>query len=81
MPEKAKLGPAGKEHVAKMMERFKGGKLLRTSAGKKLDPHKPEDLKQALGIAYSEAKAGERRGFVKRSWKGSTRVRPKKADK
>jgi hypothetical protein len=76
---KEKLGSRGKEHVSEMMERFNKGKLLRTSAGKKLDPEKPEDREQALAIFYSEARRGEDRGFTKRTWKGSTRTRPKKA--
>ena len=75
---KTKLTERGKEHVSKMMERFNKGKLLRTSAGKKLDPHKPEDVDQALAIFYSEAKKGEKKGFGKREYKGSTRTRPNK---
>lgn len=75
-----KLGSKGKEHVSKMMERFHKGKLLWTSAGKKLDPSKPEDRKQAAAIFYSEGKAGEERGFQKRTYKGSTRERPRKAN-
>lgn len=73
------IGKRGKEHVAEQMERFKKGKLLRTSSGKKLDPHKSEDIKVALAIFYSEAEKGEERGFEKREYKGSTRTRPKKA--
>ncbi len=81
MSEKTKLGVKGKEHVAKMVERFKAGKLLRSSDGTKLDPHKPEDMSRALAISYAEAKAGERRGFVRREWKNSIRMRPRKAEK
>ena len=80
MSEKTKLGKQGKKHVSEMMERFKGGKLLRTSAGEKLNPDRPKDVKQVLAILYSEAKAGEQRGFVKRTWKGSTRTRPRKVN-
>lgn len=65
--------------MSEMMERFNKGKLLRTSAGKKLTPEKPKDVEQALAILHSEAKRGEERGFTKREWKGSTRTRPKKA--
>ena len=73
------VGPRGKKHINEQMERFKNGKLLRTSNGIKLSPNKPADVKQALAIFYSEAEAGERRGFEKRTYKGSTRTRPKKA--
>lgn len=73
---KTKLTERGKEHVSKMMERFNKGKLLRTSSGKKLSPHKAEDVDQALAIAYAEAGKGEKTGFAKRTWKGSTRTRP-----
>lgn len=76
---KTKLGPKGKEHVAMMMERFHKGRLLRSSDGTKLTPGNPKDEKRAAAIAYSEAKAGEERGFTERTWKGSTRKRPKKA--
>ena len=76
---KTKLGQRGKEHVAEQVNRFKSGKLLRTSAGKKLDPKDPEDMSQALAIFYNEAERGEQRGFVKRKYKGSTRTRPRKA--
>ena len=75
---KTKLTERGKEHVSKMMERFHKGKLLRTSAGKKLSPSDPEDRKQALAIFYSEAKKGKKKGFEQREYKGSTRERPKK---
>jgi len=78
MAEKTKLGKKGKEHVSKQMERFMRGKLLRTSAGKKLDPEKSKDVDQALAILYSEGERGEKAGFGKRKWKGSTRTRPKK---
>ena len=76
--EKTKIGPRGKQHVSEMMERFNKGKLLRTSADKRLSPEKPKDVEQALAIFYNEAERGEKRGFVKREWKGSTRTRPKK---
>lgn len=76
---KTKLGPKGKEHVSEMMERFHKGKLLRTSAGEKLSPQSEEDKEQALAIFYSEAERGEKKGFEKRTYKGSTRTRPKKA--
>jgi len=75
---KTSIGKRGKQHVSEMMERFKNGKLLRTSAGEKLNPKDPEDRQQALAIFYREAKAGEERGFVKREYKGSTRTRPRK---
>ncbi len=77
---KDKLSSRGEEHVSGMMSRFKNGKLLRTSAGKRLNPESTKDVEQALGIAYSEARAGERRGFIKREWKNSIRMRPKKAN-
>ena len=73
---KTKLTKLGKEHVSEMMERFSKGKLLRTSAGKKLNPEKLEDKEQALAIFYSEAEKGERKGFGKRTYRGSTRTRP-----
>ena len=75
---KTNLTPRGKEHVSEQMKRFGKGKLLRTSSGKKLDPHKPEDIKQALGIFYSEAERGAKTGFGQRTYKGSTRERPNK---
>jgi hypothetical protein len=80
MPE-TKLGSRGKAHVKEQMGRFMNGKLLRTSSGEKLNPNNPKDRKQAAAIAYSEAKAGEERGFEKRTWKGSTRTRPKLSKK
>lgn len=76
---KTKLGKRGKEHVQEQIDRFKSGRLLRTSSGKKLDPEKSKDVEQALAIFYNEGQRGEDRGFVKRTWKGSTRTRPKKA--
>jgi hypothetical protein len=78
MAAKTKLTGRGQEHVSKMMERFHKGKLLRTSSGKKLSPHKSEDVDQALAIFYSEARRGEKKGFGKRTYKGSTRERPNK---
>jgi len=78
MAGKTKLTERGKEHVSTMMERFHKGKLLRTSAGKKLSPEKPADVKQAAAIFYSEAERGKKAGFGKRTWKGSTRMRPNK---
>lgn len=75
---KTKLGERGKEHVSEQMERFGKGKLLRTSAGKKLSPKKAEDVDQALAILYSEAAKGEKRGFGPRTYKGSNRERPNK---
>lgn len=76
---KSKIGSRGKQHVSEMMERFHKGRLLRTSAGKTLHPGNAEDEKQAAAIAYSEARSGEERGFTKRTYKGSTRTRPRKA--
>jgi hypothetical protein len=78
---KEKIGERGKKHIAELMERFHMGRLLRTSSGEKLTPGSPKDEKRALAIAYSEARAGEERGFTKRTWKGSTRTRPRKAKK
>lgn len=78
MTGKTKLTPRGKEHVSAMMSRFNKGKLLRTSAGKKLSPEKPADVKQAAAIFYSEAERGKEKGFGKRTWRGSTRERPNK---
>jgi len=75
---KTKLTERGKEHVSEMMERFGKGKLLRTSAGKKLNPEKAGDREQALAIFYSEAERGKTKGFGKREYKGSTRMRPNK---
>lgn len=75
---KTNLAPRGKEHVSEQMKRFGKGKLLRTSAGKKLNPEIPKDVKQALAIFYSEAHKGEKTGFGKRTYKGSTRERPNK---
>lgn len=76
---KTKLGSEGKKHVALVMERFNKGRLLRSSNGTKLHKGNPKDEAQAKAIAYSEAKTGEDRGFVRREWKGSTRKRPRKA--
>lgn len=75
---KTKLGKRGKQHVAEVMERFQKGRLLRTSAGKTLHPGNPEDGAQAAAIAYNEAKRGEKHGFQERTYKGSTRTRPRK---
>ena len=77
---KTKIGKRGKEHVSSQMERFGKGRLLRTSAGEHLNPNNPEDRKQAAAIFYNEAERGEKRGFVKRTYKGSTRERPRKAN-
>ena len=74
-----KLGSRGKQHVEEQIRRFKSGKLLRSSDGKVLNPKKPEDIQRALAIFYSEAEAGEKRGFERRTYKGSTRMRPRKA--
>jgi len=74
-----KLGSRGKRHVKEQVERFKNGKLVRTSSGEKLSPRAPEDMEQALAIFYNEAERGEKRGFGRRTYKGSTRTRPNKA--
>jgi len=79
MAQKTQLGKRGKEHVSTQMERFGKGKLLRTNSGEKLNPNNPEDRSQALAIFYNEGERGEKRGFAKRTYKGSTRTRPKKA--
>jgi hypothetical protein len=71
-----KLTRRGQRHVSEMMDRFKKGKLLRTSYGAKLDPHSPKDVDQALAIFYSEARRGEEKGFGKRTYQGSRRTRP-----
>lgn len=76
---KTELGSEGKKHVSLVLERFNKGRLLRSSDGTRLNPDNPKDRKKAAAIAYSEAKAGEDRGFVTRTWKGSTRVRPRKS--
>jgi hypothetical protein len=76
---KTQVGPKGKKHVSEVLERFHKGRLLRTSSGERLHPGKPKDEAQAAAIAYSEAKAGEERGFGRRTYKGSTRERPNKA--
>lgn len=76
---KTKLGAEGKKHVASVLERFNKGRLLRSSDGTKLHKGNPKDEAQAKAIAFSEARAGEERGFVKREWRGSTRRRPRKA--
>jgi len=73
------LGSKGKKHLEKVLERFYNGKLLRSSDGTRLHPRDPKDEARAKAIAFSEARAGEERGFVKREWKGSKRVRPRKA--
>ncbi len=75
----AKLSGKAKEHASSVMERFYNGKLLRSSDGTRLHPGNPKDVKQAKAIAMSEARSGDKRGFTKRTWKGSLRERPKKA--
>lgn len=74
------IGKRGKKHVSEQMERFHQGKLLRTSAGDVLHPGNKKDEAQAAAIFYNEADRGERRGFTKRTYKGSTRTRPRKAN-
>lgn len=76
---KTKLGPAGKKHVAEVLERFYKGRLLRSSDGTRLHPGNAKDEERAKAIAFSEARAGEERGFTKRTWRGSKRTRPKKS--
>ncbi len=72
------LTKRGRQHVAEQIQRFKNGKLLRASDGTVLNPDKPKDVERALAIFYSEARAGEKRGFEERTYKGSTRMRPRK---
>jgi hypothetical protein len=76
---KTKLGSRGKKHVGEVLERFHSGRLLRSSSGERLQPGNPKDEAQAKAIAYAEGKSGEERGFTKRTWRGSTRTRPRKA--
>lgn len=76
--KRSKLGSAGKKHVEEGLKRFHNGKLLRASDGTRLHPGDTKDEKQAQAIAFSEARSGEERGFVKRTWKGSTRTRPRR---
>ena len=73
-----KLTERGKRYVEKQMKRFTDGGLLRTNAGKKLDPHKSADRSQALAIFHREAKTGQKKGFSQRTYKGSKRERPNK---
>lgn len=69
------------EQAARVMERFHKGRLLRTSGGETLHPGNSEDEKKAKAIAYSEGKAAGKRGIESRTWKGSKRIRPRKAEK
>jgi hypothetical protein len=73
------MSKKAKEHIAQVMERFHKGRLLRASDGTRLHPGNPKDESRAKAIAMSEGRAGDERGFVKRTWRGSTRERPKKA--
>lgn len=72
--QKPVRGKKGTAHVAKVMRNFYKGQL-KSSSGKKVT-----SVKQAKAIAMSEARAGQKRGFVKRASAtepGRTRVRPK----
>jgi len=74
------LSNKAKKHAGDVMSRFHKGRLLRSSSGERLYPDNPKDEAQAKAIAMSEARAGDERGFTKRTWKGSTRIRPKKKE-
>lgn len=56
-----------------VMHTFKNGKL-RSSTGETV-----KTRKQAQAIAASEAELAEKHGKEKRTWRGRTRMRPKKA--
>jgi len=70
---------AGERQTERVMERFWKGRLLRTSSGERLHPGDKEDVAQAKAIAMSEGLAASKRGVEVRTWKGSRRIRPKKA--
>jgi hypothetical protein len=74
----SKLGPKGQAQASVVMRTFENGKL-RTSAGHQLKPGDHGDAVIAKAIAMSEGRAAEERGTEKRTWKGRTRIRPKKA--
>lgn len=63
---------AGKKQAATVMKEFHAGKL-RSSAG---TPVTSED--QAQAIAMSEGRAAEKEGRKRRTWRGRTRMRPRK---
>ena len=56
-----------------VMDRFKKGKLRRPGGKTITDP------KEAVAVAYSEERAGKKRGFSERTYMGDKRRRPKKA--
>jgi len=62
---------ASKKVFDAVMQTFRRGKL-RSSSGKTVT-----DIKQALAIAQSEARAAMRRGASVRTWRGRTRWRAK----
>jgi len=67
--KKTKVG-----NQAKVVLKEYGKGKLRTNTGKKVT-----NRKQAFAIAMSEQRAAKKRGTSKRTWKGRTRIRPRKA--
>jgi hypothetical protein len=74
-----KLGPKGQAQASVVMRTFERGKL-RTSAGHQLNPNNHGDAVIAKAIAMSEGRSAQTRGTEERTWKGRTRIRPKKKD-
>jgi hypothetical protein len=73
MAQKKVTSKIGREQAARVMREFHAGKL-RTKGGKKVT-----NPTQAKAIAMSEARAAEKRGVSSRTFKGRTRIRPKRA--
>lgn len=70
-----KKNTAASEQAGIVMKTFAAGKLRSSSGETVTDP------KQAKAIAISEAEAARERGTERRTWRGRTRIRPKKKEK
>lgn len=73
MAQRKVTSKVGKEQVARVMRTAAAGRL-RSSSGKKVT-----DPAQVKAIAMSEGRTAAARGTERRTWRGRTRVRPKKA--
>ena len=65
------LGSIGREQFRLVMKTFRT-KKLRGRDGQTIT-----DQAQAQAIAFSEGRAADKRGTSTRTWKGSTRTRPR----
>jgi len=77
MPKKDvhyKKNTAASEQAGIVMKTFAAGRLRSSSGETVTDP------KQAKAIAMSEAEAVKERGRERRTWRGRTRMRPKKKE-